>query len=1127
MSARHPVVVRGAGGGGKGGEGGGHTPIEASDTLRSRQYARVIDLISEGEIVGLVDGLRSVYLDDTPAQESDGAINFKGVTIATTPGTQAQAYIPGFSAVEVEVPVVAEVKYATPVTRSIVNPNADAVRVTVSVPRLAYQNPKTGDIVGTNVIVAIDVQEDGGGYVTQRISLAEETFNLSVSANQVVGGLPSTNIAITVSTAFLGRYVNDGGENVHVALAGYTVQYREVGAGGWTTLQTVVISADEAQLEGELLGAITRTYEVTGLPEDTYEMRITAVTVENGNCSATGGTIRTFPWYDRITGKSSGRYQRAYRIELPGDGPWDVRVRRETVDSTSSALANATWWDSFTEIIDVKLSYPNSALSALSVDAEQFRSIPRRGYDIKGLKIRVPSNYDPVARTYTGTWDGTFATAWTDNPAWCFYDMLTAERYGLGRFIDEAQVDKWGLYAIAQYCDEAVPNGFGGLEPRFTCNLYLQARAEAYTVVNSMASIFRGMAYWAGGAVVAAQDAPQDVSAIFAPANVVGGQFGYQGSAAKARHTVALVSWNDPADRYRQKIEYVEDQDGIARYGVIQTEILAVGCTSRGQAHRLGRWLLYSERMETETVTFRAGLDGLTIAPGEVIQTTDPVRAGERMGGRLVSATTSSVTLDAAVTIEVDKTYTLWAMLPDGTVASGAASAAAGEQTVLAIAPSFATAPQALSVWVLASTDIEPESWRVVAVSEIEGTMAEITALAYRPEKFAAVEANLLLEPLETSSIDVRPAAPTTLAMAEALYLSALSVVGVKATLSWEGAAPRYAVQWRGTDQNWNEAETTFTTLDLQPIEAGQYEFRVWSVNALGLRSVAAAELFAEVFGKALPPADISGFSVIKLGGTGQAAWTLAADLDVRVGGRIVVRHSPLTSGAAWENGVILDEFDGNSVSGAVPLMTGTYLAKAVDSSGNWSETAAAFVVTEGMVTGWTTVGSSIQHSAFTGAKTNITLDGSGIRLTGTTLIDAIAENIDTWGVIDTLGGIAAAGSYDFDAALDLATVATRRFEADIAATSFDIGNPIDGITELIDDWGPFDGDAVNDCDVTLFASLTDDNPSGSPTWGAWQPFFVADFTCRAARFKLDFISGNPEHNIEVTTLRVDAKEPA
>ena len=364
-------LIIGAGGGGKGGGGSARVAQEAPDSLRSKAYARVVDLISEGEIEGLVDGLQSVYLDDTPIQNPDGSTNFSGVTLETRNGSQQQSYVPGFSSVENEVVVGVEVKASqsgSGVVRSITDPDVDAVRIKVSVPQLTNQDTTNGDLNGSSVNFAIDRQVNGGGFV---------------------------------------EIVND-----------------------------------------------------------------------------------------TISGKTTTKYQRSYYVPLTGSGPWEIRVRRITADSTSSAVQNKTFFDSYTEVIESKLRYPNSALVALRVDASQFSNIPRRSYDMKLLRVRVPVNYDPVTRAYSGVWNGTFKIAWTDNPAWCFYDLVTSTRYGLGGYIPEAQVDKWALYRVAQYCDQLVPNGLGGFEPRFTCNLYLQTREQAYKVVQDMASIFRGMVYW-------------------------------------------------------------------------------------------------------------------------------------------------------------------------------------------------------------------------------------------------------------------------------------------------------------------------------------------------------------------------------------------------------------------------------------------------------------------------------------------------------------------------------------------------------------------------------------------------------------------------------------------------------
>ena len=372
--------------------------------------------------------------------------------------------------------------------------------------------------------------------------------------------------------------------------------------------------------------------------------------------------------------------------------------------------------------------------------------------------------------------------------------------------------------------------------------------------------------------------------------------------------------------------------------------------------------------------------------------------------------------------------------------------------------------------------------------------------------------------------------------IAESLYETTGSAgVKAKATASW-AESPDMFVQQGGQYQleyklssasTWTVQPRVKSTSDaIFDIAPGVYDFRVKAINSLGVSS-AYVSATKEIYGLTAAPADVSGFYVVKVGGEARALWNLHDDLDVRLGGKIIVRHSPLTSGATWNDGVILDEFDGGAVSGSLPLITGTYMAKARDSSGNYSSNAVSFVATEGMVTGFTTVATSTQAAGFTGTKTNVAKVGSAIQLDGTTLIDSMATNIDDWPFIDSLGGISATGSYAFDTYLDMGTVATRRFEADLTALSFDTGDLIDSRTDLMDDWGLLDGNVIDDCDVTLYAATTDDDPAGSPTWGAWAPFMVADFTCRAAKFKLDFASGNPNHNIAVSQMTVHVKEPA
>ncbi len=800
-------LIIGAGGGGKGGGGSARVAQEAPDSLRSKAYARVVDLISEGEIEGLVDGLQSVYLDDTPIQNPDGSTNFSGVTLETRNGSQQQSYVPGFSSVENEVVVGVEVKASQPVVRSITDPDVDAVRVKVSVPQLTNQDTTNGDLNGSTVTFAIDRQVNGAGFV--------EIIN------------------------------------------------------------------------------------------------------------------------DTISGKTTTKYQRSYYVPLIGTGPWDIRVRRITADSASTAIQNKTFVDSYTEVIESKLRYPNSALVALRVDASQFSSIPRRSYDMKLLRVRVPVNYDPSTRAYSGVWNGTFKIAWTDNPAWCFYDLVTSSRYGLGGYIPEAQVDKWALYRVAQYCDQLVPNGLGGVEPRFTCNLYLQTREQAYKVVQDMASIFRGMVYWSGGAITVTQDAPADAVYQFAPSNVVDGEFAYQGSSAKARHTVALVTWNDPEDFYRQKVEYVEDAAGIARYGIVQSEVVALGCTSRGQAYRVGKWLLYSEQSESEIVTFRTGLEGAVVRPGDVIKVADPVRGGMRLGGRIASATASTVTLDQD--LPADLPWRLSVVLPTGKVEERLVGPIYGRALTVSIP--FSAVPQPDAIWVLSSSIIEPQLFRVVAVAERDPGVHEVTALAHNPSKFDAIEKGLALQPRSITVLSDMPPAPTGLSMQESLY-RVKDQAQVLVQVSWNEVqtAVAYRLSYRVGGGNFVSLPLTSANyIEIRDAQEGAYEF---SLRAIGItrKESAPATLSETVLGKTLPPSEVTGFLVQRRVSDLLLTWDGVEDADL-AGYEVRV-------GPGWDNGELVAKTAGTqmvhdqSAAGLYP-----YHIRAYDTSGNYSANVTTFVL--------------------------------------------------------------------------------------------------------------------------------------------------------------------------------------
>jgi len=370
------------------------------------------------------------------------------------------------------------------------------------------------------------------------------------------------------------------------------------------------------------------------------------------------------------SGKARSRFTRSYWLPRPaGTGPWRIRVSRESADAADSTLQNETYVDSYTEITSTKLSYPFTAHVAIGIRADEFSQIPSRGYHVKGLKIKVPTNYTPAdadglgTGAYSGDWDGQFKIAYSNNPAWVWYDLATNERYGLGQYVRPEHVDKWALYRIGRLCDELVESGFTDVygsplhERRFAMNLALQTREQAYKVMADIASAFRGMVYWSSGLITFSQDVPKAPIHQFSPVNVRDGIFSYASSARTARHTVALVRWNNPENYYLPETEYVEDEAAIQRYGVRTLDATAFGCTSRGQAHRLGRWILTTERLEKETVTFQAGLEAATLRPGDIANIIDPMRGGKRFSGRLKAGSLARIELDEPVTLAPGVVY--------------------------------------------------------------------------------------------------------------------------------------------------------------------------------------------------------------------------------------------------------------------------------------------------------------------------------------------------------------------------------------------------------------------------------------------------------------------------------------
>lgn len=829
-----------------------------------------------------------------------------------------------------------------------------------------------------------------------------------------------------------------------------------------------------------------------------------------------------------LIGKSTSRYQKSHRIELTGDPPWDIRLRRTKADAVSVYDQNEIYFDSYTEIIDTKLRYPNSAIVSLKVDAAKFNNIPRRAFHLKGLKIKIPDNATVRADgslSYSGSWSGNFTTAYCNNPAWCFYDLLTSERYGLGAFIAESHIDKWSLYSIGQFCDELVDNGLGGTEPRFSCNIYLQSQEQAYKVIQDFASIFRSMAYWANGSIVTVQDAPSDPVYLYTQANVIDGNFNYQGASKRAKHTVALVTWNDPEDFYRQKVEYVEDQAAIAKVGVIKTQIIAVGCTSRGQANRVGKWLLYSEQNESEVINFRTGIEGAVARPGQIINVADSNRSGRRMAGRISTATTSMITVDG----DLEANYvggSISVLLPSGSVETKIIATQNGR--VLTLTSALSVAPNPQSIWMISTAEVSVQTFRLISVVQNKSGEIEITGVKHDSRKYDAVEDGTQLSPRSYTTFSATPATPQDIIATENLYDSVFGIK-TKVTISWTQipGVVSYAVKYKKDNFNYSAALTTpINEIELHDITPGNYTFLVYAVNPIGKQSLPGS-LIQTIYGKTAPPADVQNFSMFPNSNIALLSWTKATDLDVLVGGTVRIRHTPRTTGATWASSVdIIDFVPGSDTTAFAPLLAGTYLAKFVDSSGNESVTEALALTTTPLPAGLNVVDTQTETGVWGGAKSNTEYNPDlGLTLSTAALFDDLGP-IDDLSNVDWNGDVVASGEYQFLNTPDLGQVFTSNLTSMIKTLAFDTGTYFDDHTDLIDDWIDIDGADVAAVNAKLYVRTTEDDTLATPTWTEWKPFFTGSYKARGFQFKLILTSTVVTANIAIQECSVTIDMP-
>lgn len=1142
------LKYRGSGGGD---DDGGQKATEAPDTLASKQYLRIIDLISEGPVEGLVNNLQSIYVAETPIQNPDGSMNVDGFSVQGRNGTVDQTYVQGFEAAESEKAVGVKIKKDTPIVRSLEGTDLDAVRVSLGIPALQVIHQDTGSSEATHVEVGIDIQKDGGGFVPQilsKIKIGEGStyftqsndYNVSMlHAGYKVGlsvywqGTPSPDYQRVIFIVERSLKGQNNFEHVlsHVFEGSAKLTTVLMGSGPYQSGNSYYKPPEE------------RFFFYTNTNWTLYDYRIAYVSTINTR-TPRFELDKLEMWdnslTDRIYGKCTSKYVREYVLSLSGPGQYEVRVRRITDDSTTSYLQNDVQWETFTEIIDQKLSYPYSAYIAMTVDSSQYDGIPARAYDVKGRIVKVPVNYDAVSRIYSGTWDfDTFKTSYTDNPVWCLLDLITNTRYGLGKYVPLEQVDLVSFYRIAQYCDEPVPNGYGGFEPRYTCSLYMQGNEDAYKVLSDMASIFNGMIYWVNGTLAISADMPDEPAWIFTNANVVDGEFVYQGSSKNTRYTTALVTYVDAEDRFAEKTEYVTLPQYVAKYGVRQTSAVAVGCSSRGQAVRFARNVLLSSCALTELVSFTTGIEGAGsgIVPGSVIKVHDANRVGKRWGGRILSATTSSITIDSAVDIAIGDTYTLSVLLPNGTmetreviftstpylVAMGdgekdvnlqylAIIDSSGEAigsyivdntfTVITLVTPFSQAPARMAMWMLESNTVQAQLFRVVSITEKDVNHYEITGLEYNESKYAAVDedAAFIERPISTPYRWYTPS-PARLSVVDASYLDELGNIRYNALVSFTrpvfSSFSHSVLWWRYVGEQWQDGGTfTEAYTDIPLTKVGDIEVSVQHVSQYGIYSNKSYARATITGNPGIPP-DVTNFLISIQGASAYFSWEVPNVTSSKNISHYIIKHSTTESSSVdWGSAVIVADkiaYPTNHIN--LTCRRGTYLIKAVSKSGLESANATSIINSLDGSDDYTLIRSVPEHPYYSGVKDHTSVGGGKLFISGSVMKDWTPLNIAkplNYGI-----GAFAEGTY-YLTPLSLAEVNTVRLTANIVAEGSNFLNYIGSWSSLAG-VANIGGAVASDWSVVVYYRWRN---KPEDAWSEWIPLSSTEVTLQYAEFK-------------------------
>ena len=807
-----------------------YQPIEIDDTVNSTSYAKILDLIGEGEIEGWADvnPAKCVYLDGVPVIGKTGIVNVQGVKFVLRKGTATQEPIPGFEAVESEKGVGVPVKHGQPVVRTVDNTEATRVRVNLAWQALLMQK-ENGDVVGTTVQFKIDVA-------------------------------PVTGVFKTV--------------------------------------------LDQS-----------------------------------------------------ITEKSRDTYNKSVLINLHGEGPWSVRVHRMTVDRTQDDdIQDEFYWSSMTEVVDAMFTFPHSAIVALQIDSSKFNRIPTRGYDLKLRRVKIPVNYYPEwedEERHIGIWNGQFKVQWTCNPAWILYDLLTEKRFALGSFIPDITPYKWDFYELSKYCDGLVPDGFGNLERRFECHTYIQEQSQAYALLAQLCSVFRGAPLGGGSAISVMFDGPRDAEFLFTESNVIDGKFTYSSTARRYRHNAVYVSWFDDANGGNRTVEYVPDDKSISEQGFLPLTLDAFGCSSKGQAIRVARWMLYSAQHETETVTFKAGPEAALLRPGMIVEINDSVRMGMKHAGRIkgVNAFESKITLDRPITILpfVEYQISFLSVVPDDLnggfkhkVESVEILEMPGTYTEVTIGGGLSAAPLVGSVFSVSGSDIQAMQARVISAKEEEPGVYQISAQQHNPNKYDFVEQGMPLQ-IPNTIRTMTPPPVTGTSIRDSLYIDANNVK-VMVDVNWQRNPEhtQFLAMWRRDGGEWVTATTVASTgFQIADALPGEYEVRVTAYNVFE-RPSAVTTFGGTVRGKLAPPADVDPASIeISLEEAGiRIDWGAIADLDLD--------YYEVRVGPTWDDP--LTQLVARSIGATAffPAVQGTLFTFHIrprDTSGNWATSVASRAV--------------------------------------------------------------------------------------------------------------------------------------------------------------------------------------